>query len=188
MQYLTVTAARILVLALWLLPALVLAIPFAMVPGQGFLSRGCSAHAFLGGWAFRATYSAVIVVSVVAILVLYACFNAILWCGRDVTKTSIRYNSKHFRRYGLLLPNEKYASLLAVGRTSARPEGPSSFWPRAWWVGFRPWPTTWSSVRPDARSLRLTSVLWRSSPRTPPDTCWSSPRAPEIPSSSRADK
>ncbi len=46
---------------------------------------------FLVRLPFRAAYSAAIIAPTVGILALYTAFHLLLWCGRDTTKSSVRW-------------------------------------------------------------------------------------------------
>ncbi len=74
---------------LWLIPFLGLLIPFALVPEQGLMSPNCTEHSFLAEPPFRITFSALILVPTVSIIVLYGCFHTLLWRNRDVSTSVI---------------------------------------------------------------------------------------------------
>lgn len=85
----TQKVARISTITIWLVPFVVILVLFSSMPGQGFLSDGCTNHAFLTKFTFRMIYSSLILVPTLFILLTYFWFHKTLWGKRDVSKTAI---------------------------------------------------------------------------------------------------
>jgi hypothetical protein len=87
-QQMTLRVSRTIVILLWLLPTASILSTFAAIPGQGFQSDKCQTYLFLGRIPFRATFSALIVLPTLTIIVLYSYFHILLWKRKDISRTS----------------------------------------------------------------------------------------------------
>lgn len=103
-QVMTQRFSRNVVMVLWAIPFAFILLLFSTLSGQGFQSRDCGGHAFLGSLPFRATYSSLILLPTIAILGIYAYFHSLLWRKRDVSKSCVsRQNIRAARTTFLIM-------------------------------------------------------------------------------------